>query len=231
MKIGALFKIERAHADAPRKQREAVRRLKSKPIVDDFFAWCEAEPSACSTSRPSRRRSAMPSTRSRAAALPRRRRLPLHNNISELNLRREVVGRKNWLFVGSEDGAKANTDFVSLIASCRMLGLEPCAYLRDLLCLLAELAQAPAARARARVLEQRPSSSSDAQQRLDANVFRRVALGLLVLRRASPRHRTRVLRRRECQVSNGADRTDTVYRAALPRRVFGPCALRIRRAI
>ena len=43
MKIGALFKIERAHADAPRKEREAVRRLKSKPIVDDFFAWCEAE--------------------------------------------------------------------------------------------------------------------------------------------------------------------------------------------
>ena len=32
-------------------------------------------------------------------------RLPLHNNMSELPLRRQAVGRKNWLFVGSEDGA------------------------------------------------------------------------------------------------------------------------------
>ena len=104
-------------------------------------------------------------------------RLPLHNNISELNLRREVVGRRNWLFVGSEDGAKANTVFVSLIASCRMLGLEPYAYLRDLLCLLPSWPKH-------RLLELAPAywkntlEQSDAQQQLDANVFRRVALGL-----------------------------------------------------
>jgi hypothetical protein len=46
------------------------------------------------------------------------------------------VGRKNWLFVGSDDGAKTNAVFTSLLASCRMLGVEPWAYLRDLLCLL-----------------------------------------------------------------------------------------------
>ncbi|MFZ6186202.1 IS66 family transposase, partial [Nannocystis pusilla] len=33
-------------------------------------------------------------------------RLPLENNISERNLRREVIGRKNWLFLGSEEGAR-----------------------------------------------------------------------------------------------------------------------------
>jgi len=63
-------------------------------------------------------------------------RLPLHNNISEVNLRRQVVGRKNWLFVGSDDGADVNTVFVSLLASCRMHEIEPLAYMRDLLCLL-----------------------------------------------------------------------------------------------
>jgi hypothetical protein len=63
-------------------------------------------------------------------------RLPLDNNISEQHLRREVLGRKNWLFLGSDEGARANTIFVTLLASCQLHGIEPWAYLRDLLCLL-----------------------------------------------------------------------------------------------
>jgi hypothetical protein len=39
--------------------------------------------------------------------------------------RREAVGRKNWLFVGSDDGAKWNPTFVSLIAGCQQHKLEP----------------------------------------------------------------------------------------------------------
>ena len=180
VKIGALFKIERAHADAPRKQREITRRLKSKPIVDDFFEWCEAESELVLDGSPMAK--AIGYALNQELALRRfldDGRLPLHNNISELALRREVVGRRNWMFVGSEDGAKANTVFVSLIASCRMLGLEPYAYLRDLLCLLPSWPKH-------RLLELAPAywndtlEQSDAQQRLDANVFRRVSLGLPV---------------------------------------------------
>lgn len=180
VKIGALFKIERAHADAPRKQRETVRRLKSKPIVDDFFTWCRAEKELVLDESPMAK--AIGYALNQEDALRRfldDGRLPLHNNISELNLRREVVGRRNWLFVGSEDGANANTTFVSLIASCRMLGLEPYAYLRDLLCLLPSWPKH-------RLLELAPAywkntlEQSDAQQRLDANVFRRVSLELPV---------------------------------------------------
>ncbi|MBA3844630.1 MAG: IS66 family transposase [Actinobacteria bacterium] len=179
VKIGALFKLERAHADAPRKEREAVRRLKSKPIVDEFFEWCDAEAELVLDESPMAK--AFGYALNQELALRRfldDGRLPLHNNISELNLRREVIGRRNWLFVGSEDGANANTTFVSLIASCRMLGLEPYAYLRDLLCLLPSWPKH-------RLLELAPAywkktlEHGDAQQRLDANVFRRVALGLL----------------------------------------------------
>lgn len=61
-------------------------------------------------------------------------RLPLHNNMSELNLRSETVGRKNWLFVGSDEGGEVNARFVSLLASCRLSNVEPWSYLRDLLC-------------------------------------------------------------------------------------------------
>jgi transposase len=180
VKIGALFKIERAHADAPRKQRESIRRLKSRPIVDDFFDWCKTEKELVLDESPMAR--AIGYALNQEDALRRfldDGRLPLHNNISELNLRREVVGRRNWLFVGSEDGANANTTFVSLIASCRMLGLEPYAYLRDLLCLLPSWPKH-------RLLDLAPAywnntlEQSDAQQRLDANVFRRVSLGLPV---------------------------------------------------
>ena len=62
--------------------------------------------------------------------------LRLDNNLSELELRREKVGAKNWLFCGSDDGAHWNATAVSLIASCQLHGIEPWTYLRDVLTLL-----------------------------------------------------------------------------------------------
>jgi hypothetical protein len=47
-------------------------------------------------------------------------RLRLDNNWCERELRRQAVGRKNWLFVASDDGAKWNAVVVSLIASCEL---------------------------------------------------------------------------------------------------------------
>lgn len=63
-------------------------------------------------------------------------RLRLDNNISELELRREVVGRKNWLFCASDSGVRANTTCVSLIASCSLHDVNPLEYLHDVLLLL-----------------------------------------------------------------------------------------------
>jgi transposase len=63
-------------------------------------------------------------------------RLRLDNNLSELELRREVVGRKNWLFCGSESGVGANETCVSLIASCALHDVDPLAYLHEVLLLL-----------------------------------------------------------------------------------------------
>lgn len=104
-------------------------------------------------------------------------RLTIHNNGSERELRREAAGRKNWLFVGSDDGAVNNVTFVSLIASCQLHGIEPWAYLRDLFCLIPSW---PVSRA----LELAPANwkktleHEDVQQRLAANVFRSAVLGL-----------------------------------------------------
>jgi hypothetical protein len=63
-------------------------------------------------------------------------RLRLDNNLSELELRRQVVGRANWTFAGSDDGAEWNAIATSLIASCKLHDIEPWAYLRDILTLL-----------------------------------------------------------------------------------------------
>lgn len=102
-------------------------------------------------------------------------RLPIHNNMSELALRREAVGRKNWLFVGSDDGGHVNAVFTSLLASCRLCNVEPWAYLRDIFCLLPNWPEH-------RLLELAPvewaktSARDEVRASLDANRFRRLTL-------------------------------------------------------
>jgi transposase len=135
--INALFRIERTIANAPRKKKEKVRAAQSAPIVERFFSWCQAEKDNTLDDTPIR--DGIRYSLNQREGLHRflsDGRLPLHNNSSELNLRRQAVGRKNWLFIGSDDGAEANAVFVSLLASCRMHNVEPWAYLRDLCCLL-----------------------------------------------------------------------------------------------
>ena len=103
-------------------------------------------------------------------------RLPLCNNISERSLRREVVGRRNWMFISNDDAGDVNAVFVSLLASCQLHGIEPWSYLRDLFCLIPSWPQR-------RVLELAPASwrqtiaCPDAQRLLDANIYRRASLG------------------------------------------------------
>ena len=174
--IQALFMIERDIGRAPPLARARMRAERSKPIVDKFFAWCEQERELALEGSPLH--VAIRYATNQRAALERfldDPRLPIHNNISELHLRRQAVGRKNWLFVGSEEGGHVNTVFVSLLASCAMHRIEPWAYLRDLLCLIPrwpvhqviDLAPANWASTFAR---------DDVQAKLAANVYRAATL-------------------------------------------------------
>jgi hypothetical protein len=135
--INALFRVERSIADAPNKKREKIRQKHSAPVVERFFSWCDAERDSVLDDTPVSKgiRYAI-NQRAGLCRFLKDGRLPLHNNMSELQLRRQAVGRKNWLFIGSEDGALANTTFVSLLASCRLHDIEPWSYLRDVFCLL-----------------------------------------------------------------------------------------------
>ena len=59
-------------------------------------------------------------------------RLKLDNNASERALRKIAVGRKNWLFVGSDDHAQSTANLLSMIASAKLHDLDPEEYLRDI---------------------------------------------------------------------------------------------------
>jgi len=60
-------------------------------------------------------------------------RLAFDNNAAENTLRRVAVGRKNWLFCGSDNGGNTAAVLFSLIATCQRHKVEPFAYLRDVL--------------------------------------------------------------------------------------------------
>lgn len=174
--IGALFRVERSIVDKPRKERERLRDKHSKPLVERFFSWCEEQWPLLLESTPIY--DGVRYARNQRTGLSRflrDGRLPLDNNISERELRRQAVGRKNWLFVGSDDGARSNAVFTSLLASCRMHDVEPWSYLRDLLCLLPS-------HPKHRVLELAPAywrstcERPDIQQRLEHNHYRAATL-------------------------------------------------------
>lgn len=59
--------------------------------------------------------------------------LAIDNNAAENALRRVAIGRKNWLFCGSDNGGKTAAILFSLMATCQRHRVDPFAYLRDVL--------------------------------------------------------------------------------------------------
>ena len=57
----------------------------------------------------------------------------VHNNEGENSLRGLCIGRRNWLFVGSDRGGRAAAIHFSLLASCKRHGHDPWVYYRDVL--------------------------------------------------------------------------------------------------
>ncbi len=177
--IGKLFELEREWATAPPPEKLLLRQQHAKPIVEAFFAWCDEEALKVLDETPVAK--AIGYARNQRDALSRflsDGRLPIHNNRSENALRREALGRRNWLFLGSDEGGEVNATLVTLLASCRQHGIEPLGYLRDLLCLLPTWPEE-------RLIELAPVNwrttlgREPVQHALVANVFRQVSLGNL----------------------------------------------------
>lgn len=172
--IGSLFRIERTLTDAPRRKKEKIREKRSRHIVDAFFSWCDAEAESVLGDTPIA--AGIRYARNQRVGLAQfleDGRLPIHNNSSELALRREAVGRKNWLFVGSDDGGVVNATFTTLLASAQLCGVEPWAYLRDVFCLLPKWPE-HALLDLSPLRWKKTVERDDVRRRLDADPFRRL---------------------------------------------------------
>ena len=135
VRIQRIFENEEKWKGLSPEHVKALRDERTRPLVDDFFAWATLEYAKVKDTR-GLLRSALGYTVRQQAALCRfleDGRLGLSNNASERELRRVAVGRKAWLFCGSDDHAQAAAALFTLIATCKIHGLEPEGYLRDVL--------------------------------------------------------------------------------------------------
>ena len=158
--IGLLYDAHRNATDPATDITDGdQRRTAAEPVLRDLYTWIDQELPGLDEDAPVRK--AMQYLVNHKQPLTRflhNSQLRLDNNLSELELRREVVGANNWLFCGSEDGAHWNTVAVSLIASCQLHGIEPWEYLRDVLTLLPSWPQT-------RVLELAPKFWNQTRQK------------------------------------------------------------------
>jgi transposase len=133
--IGKLYGIEK---EARRRELSAdeiyqLRQEKTKPLLDEFKIWLEAKQPL--TPPKGLLGQAIRYTLGNWEKLIiyiEDGRLRSDNNLVENAIRPFVVGRKNWLFAGSPDGAKASATFFTLIETAKANGLEPYAYLRHI---------------------------------------------------------------------------------------------------
>jgi transposase len=134
LRINAIFEQDDKGSGLPPSKRTELRQRLVAPLVDSFFAWVAATV-AVHTERGSVSAALGYATRHQKAfqRFLGDARIAMTNNASERALRPIAAGRKAWLFCGSDDHASAAANLFSLIASCRLHGLEPEAYFRDLI--------------------------------------------------------------------------------------------------
>jgi transposase len=144
--IGKLYAVEKDLRERCRGEWEKLaleeravriageRQERSRPLLNGFHAWLEAEAPKVLPKSPVR--GAMDYTLNNWVALSRYPEdgwLDIDNNEGENAVRGIALGRKNWLFCGSDRGGRAAAIHFSLLASCKRHGHDPWVYLRDVL--------------------------------------------------------------------------------------------------
>ena len=133
-RIGALFDIERPIAGHSPDIRRAVRHRTARPRIDELATWLDEQLNKLPGK--SDLAAAIRYARSRWGALTRYLddgRLEISNNAAENQIRPAALGRKNWLFFGSHAGGERAAAFYTLVRTARLNGLEPEAWLTDVI--------------------------------------------------------------------------------------------------
>ena len=131
---GQLYELERQAKDFNEAQKLQMRQDLSVPILDALHTWIVQEqkdvlpksPIAVALNYALNNWSAL--IRYTTAGF-----LAIDNNVAEREMKRIAIGRKNWLFVGSPQGGKTAAILMTFTSTCHRLGVEPWAYLQDVL--------------------------------------------------------------------------------------------------
>jgi transposase len=139
--ISLLYDVEREAKEREPTEYEAfvalrhqMRAERSRPIFDKFHAWLEAELPKVLPKSPIGE--AIQYALNHWEALKRPLEagfLELDNGACERAFKPVAIGRKNWLFAGSDKGGQTAAILMSLCTTCKNLGIDPQAYLRDVL--------------------------------------------------------------------------------------------------
>ena len=133
-RITALYAVEKKARGSPPDQRAVMRQESAKPVFDVLEAWLQAQLPKISGKTPL--------AGAIRYALSRMRRLrpylehgvlELDNNTAERSIRAIAIGRKNWLFAGSEGGGKAAAIAYTCIETAKLNQVDPQAWLTDTL--------------------------------------------------------------------------------------------------
>jgi transposase len=138
-RIDALFEIERAINGQSADRRKAIRQELSAPLVADLEAWMREQ--RAKLSRGNDVAKAMDYMLKRWTAFTRfldDGRICLSNNAAERAVRGIALGRKSWLFCGSDRGGQRAAVMYSLIVTAKMNDIDPQAWLADVLARIAE---------------------------------------------------------------------------------------------
>jgi transposase len=138
-RIDALFDIEREINGKSAAERRAVRQTRSAPLVVELADWMTA--ARARLSRHDDTTKAINYMLNRWPAFTRfldDGRICLTNNAAERALRGIALGRKAWLFAGSDRGGQRAAKMYSLIVTAKMNDIDPQAWLADVLARIAD---------------------------------------------------------------------------------------------
>ncbi|MGB8010631.1 MAG: IS66 family transposase [Terriglobales bacterium] len=138
-RIGALYGIEDMIRGKSVESRREIRRTRARPLLDDLRSWLEKSLRTLSTK--SETAGAIRYALAHWRALTRYvddGRLEIDNSAAERALRAVALGRKNYLFAGSDSGGERAAAIYSLVGTAKLNGLDPEPYLRQVLTRIAE---------------------------------------------------------------------------------------------
>lgn len=138
-RIGALYAVEADIRGSPPSRRTEVRQARAGPLLEALHAWLKH--TLVQVSKKSALGKAIGYVLTRWTALTRYRddgSLEIDNNAAERALRGVALGRKNYLFYGSDAGGERAAAIYSLIGTAKLNGLDPQAYLRHVIERIAE---------------------------------------------------------------------------------------------